>query len=131
LEVSLHVLLLSLSHRKIPMIDVRLACPRCSKRLKTMEPPAVGQRFQCPRCNHPFTVRADDLRPATCSDVLVAQPFAPPPLAVPAPRGPGGAGISPAPACTRDACTTGAPAAAAEPFPEPVGTGKALLTVTA
>src|SRR5262249_46653405 len=28
------------------MLDVRLACPRCARRLKTTEPPAVGQRFR-------------------------------------------------------------------------------------
>jgi hypothetical protein len=104
------------------MLDVRLACPRCTRRLKTTEPPAVGQRFRCPRCNHSFAVQAGDLRPVSNSSlsVPVAQPFAPPPrpevpVAVTPPLAPGAPELLSVP----------------EPFPEPAGGGKVLLTVAA
>ena len=46
------------------MLDVRIACPRCHKRLKTMGPPAVGQRVSCPRCKHTFAVSDGGARPS-------------------------------------------------------------------
>ena len=74
------------------MLDVRIACPRCQKRLKTLEKPTPGQRFRCPRCNHAFAVEAGDIKPAAAAAnrpaILTSQPYAPPPLPVPpvAPR---------------------------------------------
>ena len=65
------------------MLDVRIACPQCQKRLKTLEPLVPGQRFRCPRCGHSFAVGSSDIKPSPAERrpaVLVAQPYAPPPL---------------------------------------------------
>ena len=66
------------------MLDARIACPQCNKRLKTLEAPAPGQRFRCPRCSHAFAVGASAVAPAVPPrpPVLTAQPFAPPSTAV-------------------------------------------------
>ncbi|HKB37008.1 MAG TPA: hypothetical protein VKD72_11175 [Gemmataceae bacterium] len=104
------------------MLDVRLACPRCARRLKTTEPPAVGQRFRCPRCNHSFAVQANDFHPASTSSlaVPVAQPYAPPPQ----PAAP--VAVTPPPVARVPELLS-----VPEPIPEPAGSGKVLLTVAA
>src|SRR4051794_9157587 len=97
------------------MLDVRIACPRCNKRLKTRGSPAVGQRFRCPRCNHAFAVSDGGARPS-------------PPERTPSRAANGALAAAAAPMRGAGAAPS---AASAETVPEIPSNGRALLTITA
>src|SRR6266511_4572532 len=43
-----------------PMLETRIACPYCNKRLKCAERVLVGDRFRCPGCQQSFNVQGKD-----------------------------------------------------------------------
>lgn len=56
------------------MLDTRIGCPNCGKRLKSNAEIGLGDRFRCPRCEHSFRVEARDFLSATNSCQQVAAP---------------------------------------------------------
>src|SRR5438105_15710363 len=67
------------------MLNTRIACPTCGKRLKTTEPIALGDRFRCPGCQQSFNVQEKDYLPAPAQpEVFTAPaPRTPPPYSIP------------------------------------------------
>lgn len=43
------------------MLATKIACPRCSRKLKTPQPVGVGKHLRCSRCDTSFTVRPEDM----------------------------------------------------------------------
>src|SRR5262245_17975261 len=77
------------------MSENRVLCPGCNKRLKMLEPVAVGDKLRCPRCNHSWIVCINDLLPGpdgpipSSSDFALTAPSAAPAVSVaPAPAPP-------------------------------------------
>jgi hypothetical protein len=50
------------------MLATKVACPVCSKKLKTPKPVGVGKHLRCSRCDHPFTLRLQDMLNPTPGD---------------------------------------------------------------
>ncbi len=61
------------------MLDTRIACPACGKRLKMSDPVALGDRLRCPQCLHSFDVEARNFfsagRPETSPLLAMPTPF--------------------------------------------------------
>src|SRR5689334_15200471 len=68
------------------MLDTRIVCPTCGKRLTSSEQVAVGDRLRCPRCQNAFHVQPRDILSGvsilpSAGAAPVAAPYAPPPTA--------------------------------------------------
>jgi len=104
------------------MLDTRIVCPFCSRRLKMNEPVALGDRLRCPHCYHSFDVQSKDF-------ATQAHPETSPVVALPTPFDGTPAPTLPATAPRRgwhpfDASRRGRPGRARAPFP----TAQPILT---